>query len=606
MRGQSFTAPHQKNAEKFLHYLANRIVWHQAIMPDLVFSYGQDSINMKIQCVDSDIRKVLESGTYTVPRFQRPYSWDKENVEDFWEDTTSDIKEDYFIGSIVTYNMGSASYGLVDGQQRLTTITIALCAVRDKYNELGHTAAANGIHRLIETRDLNDQLHFVLQAESSYPYLQAKIQSFEKHDEKIDLGEEERAIANAYETIARFITIYTNLIILEKGFDLAQETIKEWLDHIRNKLLALKVIWITLETQDDAYLIFETLNTRGKDLTAADLAKNHILRLLPVERNSLDRPKDHWQEMQLHLENARSPIPMKTFLHHYWLSKYPFTTEKDLFRSIKDQVTRENVKDVVTELRSDTELYRGISEPAKLNIWRRASQDIKDSLYCISNVLNIQIANPLLLTALRLYNAKLLKDRHLREIFSLIEKYHFMYTSISGQPSSGGVTKMYAVHARELANAVDSNARGQCIVEFKRKIKDKIPVKTVFVSKFKLLSYNTSRQRELIRYTLWKITSCRNPALSLDRDQGSIEHLLPQSTGSSTVHSLGNLLLVPGKFNERTLENRGFEEKRNLLLQHGFPLEDEIKDAQAWGNDEVERRLTALADYAYDVVWAID
>jgi hypothetical protein len=64
--------------------------------------------------------------------------------------------------------------------------------------------------------------------------------------------------------------------------------------------------------------------------------------------------------------------------------------------------------------------------------------------------------------------------------------------------------------------------------------------------------------------------------------------------------------LVPGRFNERTLENRGFEEKRNLLLQHGFPLENEIKEAQAWGNDEVERRLTALADYAYDVVWAID
>lgn len=561
---------------------------------------------MKIQCVDSDVRKVLESGTYTIPRFQRPYSWDKDNVEDFWEDTTSDVIEDYFIGSIVTYNMGSASYGLVDGQQRLTTITIALCAVRDKYNELKHVDSANGIHRLIETRDLNNNLHFVLKAESSYPYLQAKIQSFSKIDETIELGEEERAIANAYETLTRFITAHVNLLTLTESEESAQDSIKKWLDHIRNKLLALKVIWITLETQEDAYLIFETLNTRGKDLTAADLAKNHILRLLPVESSSLDRPKDHWQQMQIHLENARNPIPMKTFLHHYWLSKYPFTTEKGLFRCVKEQITKENVREAVAELRSDAELYCGISEPSKLCIWKKPTLDIQDSLYCISNILNIQIANPLLLTALRLYKAKLLKDGQVRGIFSLIEKYHFMYTSISGQPSSGGVTKMYAVHARELANAKDANARGKCIADFKQKIKDKIPAKSVFVSKFKLLTYGNSRQKELIRYVLWKISNTRYPALSLNRDQGTIEHLLPQSGKHPSVHSLGNLILVPAKFNADQLGNHDFHKKRDLLIEHGFPLEDVIKDAGNWGRDEVDSRLNLLADYAYDEVWSID
>ncbi|MBK5007324.1 DUF262 domain-containing protein [Pseudomonas sp. S32] len=295
---------------------------------------------MKIQCVDSDVRKVLESGTYTIPRFQRPYSWDKDNVEEFWNDTTSNVKEDYFIGSIVTYSMGSAAYGLVDGQQRLTTITIALCAVRDKYIELGHEAPAKGIHRLIETRDLNDQSQFVLKAESSYPYLQAKIQSFKKADERLELGEEEKSIAAAYSTISGFIN---DKSIIEELFNNGQQGIKEWLDEVRDKLLALKVIWITLETQEDAYLIFETLNTRGKDLTAADLAKNHLLRLLPVDSLALDRPKDHWLEMQSHLENAGRSIQMTTFLHHYWLSKYPFTTEKELYKSIRTEVSAQNV-----------------------------------------------------------------------------------------------------------------------------------------------------------------------------------------------------------------------------------------------------------------------
>lgn len=559
---------------------------------------------MKIQCIDSDIRKVLESGIYTIPRFQRPFSWDKENVEEFWNDTTSDVKKDYFIGAIVTYNMGSASYGLVDGQQRLTTITIALCAIRDKYSELGYSAPANGVHRLVETHDLNNQAQFVLKAETSYPFLQAKIQSFEKDREHIELGEEEHAIGMAYHTIANYIKESSDKIAKEDPTK-AKAMIKKWLDKIRDKFLALKVIWITLETQDDAYLIFETLNTRGKDLTAADLVKNHFLRLLPNRSKALDRPKDYWLEMQSHLEDASKPIQMKTFLHHYWLSKYPFTTEKQLFKSIRNEVTANNVKEVMDELRSDCILYRGISEPDGLELWTKATKDIQDSLFCITGILNIQIANPLLLTVLRLYKDKKLKDGQVREIFSLIEKYHFMHTSISALPSSGGVTQMYAVHARELANAKDSNSRGACIKDFKMKIKSKIPLRDVFISKFKLLSYANTRQRDIIRYALWKLNSARHPALSIDRSSASIEHLLPQSSNSPSVHSLGNLLLVPIKFNGEVLGNKTFEEKRKLLTAGGYPLEHEIQTAETWSQVEIETRIATLADYAYDTVWVI-
>ncbi|MFR0693595.1 DUF262 domain-containing protein [Enterobacterales bacterium AE_CKDN230030158-1A_HGKHYDSX7] len=559
---------------------------------------------MKIQCIDSDIRKVLESGIYTIPRFQRPFSWDKENIEEFWSDTTSDVKKDYFIGAIVTYTMGSASYGLVDGQQRLTTITISLCALRDKYLELGYSQPANGIHRLIQTHDLNNQAQFVLKTETSYPYLQAKIQSFQHDEEEIELGEEERAIGIAYETVSEYIK--TGVSEASKGDpSKSKQQIKKWLDKIRDKFLALKVIWITLETQDDAYLIFETLNTRGKDLTSADLVKNHFLRLLPNKGKALDRPKDHWLDMQSHLEGAKKPIQMKTFLHHYWLSKYPFTTEKQLFKSIRNEVNASNIKEVMEELRSDCTLYRGISEPGGLELWSKATNDIQDSLHCISDILNIQIANPLLLTTLRLFKSKKLKDGQVREIFSLVEKYHFIYTSICALPSSGGVTQMYAVHARELANAKDSNTRGICIQDFKKKIKTKIPPKDIFSSKFKLLSYANARQRDIIRYTLWKILSTQASALSIDRTDASIEHLLPQSTNMSFSHSLGNLLIVPTRFNGKELGNKSFEDKRKTLIENGYPLDKDIKNAVSWNQTEIEQRLSNLADYAYDEVWKI-
>lgn len=559
---------------------------------------------MKIQCIDRDVRQILESGIYVIPRFQRPYSWDRDNVEEFWSDSISEIKSDYFIGAFVAYAISSSLHGIVDGQQRLTTITIALCAVRDKYQEIGLVASAKGVHRLIETRDLNDETQFVLRAETSYPYLQAKIQAFEKDDEKIDAGEEEKAIKVAYDVIRSKIDEKCDKIST-KSPRTAKDKIKKWLDEIRDKILSLKVISITLDTQDDAYIIFETLNTRGKDLTAADLAKNHFLRLLPAKAKSVDRPKDHWLEMQSNLEQASKPISLKTYLHHYWLSKYPFTTEKQLFKSIKSHVRADNAKIIMQQLKEDSELYRGISDPDHLRLWGKQNADIKETLFCISNVLNIQIANPFILSALRLYRDKKIKDSQARELLELVEKYHYTYTTICAFPSSGGVGQMYAAHARELTNASDSNEIGRHIRDFKNKIRDRIPRREIFVSRFRSLSYANSRHRDLIRYTLWRIEKSRNKALDITRSTGSIEHLSPQASNAPGVNSVGNLILVPARFNCEVLKARKFSEKKKLLQDAGYPLDSMVKKVNTWGTKEIEERATELAEYAYDSVWTI-
>lgn len=560
---------------------------------------------MKIQCVEKDIRQVLESGTYLIPRFQRPFSWDEDNVEEFWVDSTSDLKKDYFIGAFVSYNLSSSSFGIVDGQQRITTITIALCAIRDKFNDLGFAAPAKGVHRLIETRDLNDQAQFVLKTETSYPYLQAKIQSLEKEETEIDVGEEEKAISAAYKLIHILIDQGVKEAASKVDPSKAKAASKKWLEGVRDKLLGLKVISITLDNQDDAYLIFETLNTRGKDLTAADLAKNHLLRLLPSKGKAIDRPKDHWVEIQSTLEQASRPIQMATFLHHYWLSKHRFTTEKELFKAIKNEVSSTNVRAVLDELRTDSDLYRGILEPERLSLWNKGNRDVEDSLRCISDVLNIQIANPLLLTVLRLFSSKKLKDGQVREIFWLVERYHYLYTTISNLPSSGGVSKMYAAHARALGSAADANARGLCINEFKKKIKSKVPARDTFITRFKALNYLTPRHKEIIGYTLWKIYKHRNPAVDVDRTGQSIEHILSQNTGATSLHSIGNLLGVPVKYNGEVLAANHFADKKALLKKHGYILDPQIDAATTWGTAEIERRTGDLAELAYDEVWAI-
>jgi len=257
------------------------------------------------------------------------------------------------------------------------------------------------------------------------------------------------------------------------------------------------------------------------------------------------------------------------------------------------------------ELKNDSHLYRGISEPDSLNLWNKCNNDVQESLLCISDVLNITIANPLLLTVLRQFKAKTLKDGQVRQLFELVEKYHFLYTTISALPSSGGVTQMYAVHARQIANSADANAMGICIKNFKDKIKSKVPERDTFITKFKLLSYSNTRQRDVIRYTLWKIYKNMFPAVDIDRSSLSIEHLASQAGGEVSVHTIGNLLAVPVKFNGEVLSSKPFLDKKKLLIEGGYSLDDNIKAAQDWKTEDIEKRTDNLAAYAYDTVWSI-
>src|SRR5262249_31922012 len=88
---------------------------------ELESSSRRSTSHMKIESTDQDIRNLLSSGYYLIPRFQRPYSWTRENIQEFWDDIVRDRPIDYFIGSMVAFKEGNQRYGVVDGQQRLTT-----------------------------------------------------------------------------------------------------------------------------------------------------------------------------------------------------------------------------------------------------------------------------------------------------------------------------------------------------------------------------------------------------------------------------------------------------------------------------------------------------
>jgi uncharacterized protein with ParB-like and HNH nuclease domain len=123
---------------------------------------------MKISTLDKTVNGLLLKDFFFVSRFQRPYSWEKEQVEQFWRDTIVENAAEYFIGSVVLYKQAGA-FGLVDGQQRITTVVMLLAALRDAFDENDLSDLAEGLQAILESPDVDNRKRFVLRTETSFP-----------------------------------------------------------------------------------------------------------------------------------------------------------------------------------------------------------------------------------------------------------------------------------------------------------------------------------------------------------------------------------------------------------------------------------------------------
>ncbi len=265
---------------------------------------------MKIESTDKTVAQLLRSSFYQIPRFQRPYSWEAREVEDFWQDTIVDSDADYFIGSIVLFKLPNDTFGIVDGQQRLTTVTMLLAAIRNTLLAQDLNPLAKGLHGLIERKDINDEKQFILQTETSYPYLQTEIQGWSNKEDRTPASEEEKRLAEAFDLITQKVesivdSIRQNESLSEKA---KQKETEKRLRDVRDKILGLACVVIVLDSEEDAYVIFETLNTRGKDLALIDLVKTHITKLLPKINRNIDRPKEKFNEIRALFDQPAAEI----------------------------------------------------------------------------------------------------------------------------------------------------------------------------------------------------------------------------------------------------------------------------------------------------------
>lgn len=554
---------------------------------------------------------MLASGYYRIPRFQRPYAWDRENIQEFWDDIIRDKPENYFIGSMVVFKDGAQRFGVVDGQQRLTTITLLLCALRNLLSERGYDDLAKGIHSLIERPNIDNKPEFVVSTETSYPYFQDRIQQWGEPALDLKPLAEEQNLQAAFEQLSNLLRQTASSIDNDPTLSTAKRSslFQQKMVAIRDALLDLSLIFVQLDDEDDAYVIFETLNTRGKDLSLTDLVKNHVTKLMRSKNRQTDAAKVKWTQLLETIEESSAPLETDKFLHHFWLSKYDYLPLKTLFKTLKKTVTGANAKQFLNDVVDDSKLYRSIHEVG-YGKWTKQELRAARALEAL-NLFRVVQPIPCVLSLLREYKStKKIQLKHIQDALVAIENFHFSFTAVTSQRSSGGISQMYALHARQLCDATDSQHCVRIIRELKGKLRRRVPSFDEFSALFPeiLVTENLTKQRNLVRYILSGFQ--RNAAtLPTDYSQWTIEHIASQSEVSkampaTVIGQIGNLLLMPEELN-RKLRNKAVAEKKRILKDSGFDIPVELESARSWGADQITKRTASLAKLAYETVWKI-
>jgi hypothetical protein len=451
----------------------------------------------------------------------------------------------------------------------------------------------------------------VLQTETSYPFLQECVQKFGKRSKTLEAGPEEELIKVACEFFRDNLDQVVNAIMSQPSLSEAKKksALQEELSRIRHKVLSLKVICTSLDNDDDAYMIFETLNTRGKDLTLSDLVKSHLARLLKPSNKGVDRAKDKWLKICQTFEESQADLSVSTFIHHYWLSRYDYVTEKKLYKALRKQIKRENAGEFLDDLVKESEIYRLIHEPTYKS-WKKEDLDVQDALVAMG-LFRIKQQLPMVLAVMRHRADGSLKGKRVREILSAIEDFHFSFTAVASQRSSGGISFMYASAAKNLHEASSTAKKVKVLGALRKKLRSKLPPYAEFEARFLELRCSEvyTKQRNLVRYILTKMCQREAGGMSVDPDRMTIEHLAPENPSKlagftdEEVASIGNLILVDQKLNNK-LGNKSFADKKKHLKGIAW-IDPEVRNASSWASSDIESRAKRMADRAYNKIWCL-
>jgi uncharacterized protein with ParB-like and HNH nuclease domain len=552
---------------------------------------------------------------YIIPRFQREYSWTKLELNTFWNDILNQIKvekselvtNDYFIGALVLVGDDSkdTDFQVVDGQQRLTTITILFSALTQILKIIDNDLSQS-CYSYVEGKDGDFKPFFKLENENPKPFLQRRIQNLNKEEEYKPVTEEEQNLLFSYDFFFKKFK-EENLRIEFNNLSINVKSLEhiDLLKAIRDQILKCKTIFITVDNERQAQTIFETLNAKGKDLETIDLIKNKIFNLLE-EEHPTDFAKESWKKIKSILQERENRVNISTYFRHFWISNYEFLTEDRIYNSFQRKVkeNKKEYKSFLNDLIQTSEDYIKIISPIEIDWKEQESREIYFSIKALNDFRVVQ-HRPLFLTFFQLHKKKLLNINELRESISKIEKFHFLFTAVCSMRASG-LESTYSKYSRELRLLSDKVKVRKLLDELFEKLKNKIPSLEVYKSKFSEIEFTNkiTKDKRLIQYIFGKLESELLTTSELKTFNITLEHIESQKNNEKWVSKMGNLLPLSGEINSSIgnskLETKLKEfEKSELKIVKEFCFE--YKSLTTWTETDSIKRTETLAEKTYNL-----
>ncbi|GAA9023320.1 DUF262 and DUF1524 domain-containing protein [Helicobacter pylori] len=523
---------------------------------------------------------------FVIPIYQRVYSWEKEQCKQLWDDIVktggSDQIEGHFIGSILYVINDKTSYSnnvllIIDGQQRLTTITLLLTALRDHWSD--------------KRKEIED--HYLINSDKDSDKKFRLILSDSDRDTLLSLIDKDRRKPSE-----------PSLKIME-NFKLFEEWIRKntnQLETIFKGLEKLMIVEIALEKgKDNPQLIFESMNSTGKDLTQTDLIRNYILMGLEPEKQKIFYKK-YWRAMEEDFKQNETLF--NQFVRHYLTIKTrEIPNINKVYEAFKDYRQKKGIE--IEDLLKDLQKYCGYF--CQIAFKKEANKDLNKALSFLVD-LKMDVIYPLLLELYSDYSDGVLSKADFIPIIALIESYICRRTVCGlGTNSLNKVFPSFTKHIQKDEYFKSLEVHFGSLTE-----KQRFPNNDEFKDCFITIDFYNFKKRNIFFERLENFEQKSRSILK----ECTTEHIMPQklteewesdlgenfqAIHDKYLHTIGNLTLTG--YNEK-YSNNSFQEKRDMekgFKQSPLKLNQSLKDLESFGEKEIEKRANDLADWALKI-----
>ena len=555
---------------------------------------------------------------YKIPPYQREYSWKKED----WENLFNDINENdegYFLGSMICISQ-DGYMDLIDGQQRVTTISILLNSIytliKNKVDSCAIDIKIRKYRKVYD--DLEDKL--ILDDEYTQSRLTLSIQNNNNNDYKYLL------FINGFHELLQKPNRF-RMRKISKAYEYFQDRLKEVDENgallfdtnklldFYNKVIKSMVVKIEVNDISSAFTLFESINNRGIPLTPIDLIKNSIIGQMEQIDKDPESTNKSWQTI---INNIESYDAQVRFLRHYYhafmhqdkvkLNSYAKATKSNIIKIYSEHILKD-VQFIFNDLINKSNVYSVLVHPE--DIVDEKYLPYKDMLVDLK-VLKIAPAYSLLLY---LFECKI--DSDLIDILNVLEKW-YIRRHMTDFPGTSKLDQIFLDLINLIASLDDKKITLDIVIEYlydkKRYINDDdfkefLLTKDIYdvnpsTTRYMLIKLEKSKRTKEDRVDFWELTDKKKAIWS-------VEHILPQNPAKDSkwddnfsieehrqyIHKLGNLTVTAYNSN---LSNKSFEDKcikGEYNLKSGkIQLNEFLLNVSRWTSANIEARGNLLAE----------